>query len=471
MIGHIIRKEILENLYSYKFILISLISLALIILSVYTGAENYVSLKKEYEIGVRLAKETLADNPNWQVASYSGYTVVRRPEPLGVVVTGIEGVMGKTAIIHIWAEPDIRYSKYTTNPLFAIFGDLDFTFIVKVVLSLFVILLAYDAICGEKERGTLKLMLSNSISRDKIILGKAAGELICIMVPLALSILLGFLLIILFYPHDIRLAGDDWARIGLIMLLFFLYIVFFFFLSLFVSSRTDRPAVSFLFLLFAWVLMVAIIPKASIVIAEQWAKVPSIHEINERKYQIHKEAWRNLSIEYHKRASSTSLSPVEMQRVFDDLRTEIFKQRDQKLYRIDEDYKNRLLQLTKMATNLSSISPTASLTYGAMELARTGLAHYEKYIQALRAYREVFLNFARQKELEEQKARVVSGQGPPGDLEAGKLDISQMPEFAFNKEPVSASLGRIYFNFILLSIPSGVLFLLTYISFLRYDPR
>jgi hypothetical protein len=61
----------------------------------------------------------------------------------------------------------------------------DLMFIVKIVLSLFAILFTYDTIVGEKEKGTLKLALSNDVPRDRLILGKAIGG------GMPLSIILG----------------------------------------------------------------------------------------------------------------------------------------------------------------------------------------------------------------------------------------------------------------------------------------
>ena len=45
--------------------------------------------------------------------------------------------------------------------------ELDRTFIISIIFSLYVILLGYDAISGEREQGTLRLILSNPIGRIK----------------------------------------------------------------------------------------------------------------------------------------------------------------------------------------------------------------------------------------------------------------------------------------------------------------
>ena len=61
----------------------------------------------------------------------------------------------------------------------------------EAVGSLLAVLFAFDAICGEKERGTLKVMLSNAVPRDLIILSKGIGGYLCLIVPFLVALLAG----------------------------------------------------------------------------------------------------------------------------------------------------------------------------------------------------------------------------------------------------------------------------------------
>jgi ABC-type transport system involved in multi-copper enzyme maturation permease subunit len=49
----------------------------------------------------------------------------------------------------------------------------------------------FDAICGEKERGTLKVLLSNSVPRDLVLLGKWIGGYISLAIPFLIALLGG----------------------------------------------------------------------------------------------------------------------------------------------------------------------------------------------------------------------------------------------------------------------------------------
>ena len=58
------------------------------------------------------------------------------------------------------------------NPFLSTFQELNWSFIVSVILSFVVLLFTFDTISGEKETGALALILSNSIPRATVLLSK-----------------------------------------------------------------------------------------------------------------------------------------------------------------------------------------------------------------------------------------------------------------------------------------------------------
>ena len=153
MLRDIIKKEILDNITSPKFVFTFLLCTVLILLSVYTGVANYGADKKEYTAAVALNKKNLENQPNYSSLAGIGIKINKPPQVLGTVVSGIEEDVGRVAAVNIAMDPNLVESKYGSNPVFAVFGALDLMFIVKIVLSLFAILFTYDTIVGEKEKG------------------------------------------------------------------------------------------------------------------------------------------------------------------------------------------------------------------------------------------------------------------------------------------------------------------------------
>ncbi|GAJ01401.1 unnamed protein product, partial [marine sediment metagenome] len=270
-----------DTIMSPRFVFTFLLCTILILLSVYTGINNYQAELKEHSAAVALNRKNLESQQSYGMLAGMGTKINRKPQVLSTVVNGIWEAVGRVATVNIAFDPSLIESKYSSNPIFAVFGSLDLTFIVKIVLSLFAILFTYDAIVGEKERGTLKLALSNRVPRDRLILGKAIGGFVSLLIPLVIPLVLGLLLLMI-YPN-ISLSGDDWLRIGMTCVMFLLYLSVFFTLGLFISARTTRSSTSFLLLLFIWVTFVTIIPKAAVMMAGQIKPIPSVHEITAQK--------------------------------------------------------------------------------------------------------------------------------------------------------------------------------------------
>ena len=148
MLRDIVKKEIQEAIMSPRFVFTFLLCTILILLAVYTGINNYQAELKEHSAAVASNKKNLESQQNYGTLAGLGTKINRKPQVLSTVVSGIWEAVGRVATVNIAYDPSMIESKYNSNPIFAVFGSLDLTFIVKIVLSLFAILLKYDAIVG-----------------------------------------------------------------------------------------------------------------------------------------------------------------------------------------------------------------------------------------------------------------------------------------------------------------------------------
>jgi ABC-2 type transport system permease protein len=468
MLRDIIKKEILDNITSPKFVFTFLLCTILILLSVYTGVTNYRAEKKEYTASLALNKKNLESQPNIQSLMGIGVKISKPPQVLGTVVTGIQEDVGRVASVNVAYDPNLVDSKYGSNPVFAVFGSLDLMFIVKIVLSLFAILFTYDAIVGEKEKGTLKLALSNDVPRDRLILGKAIGGYISLLLPLLIPLLLSLLLLLIM--PDISLGGQDWARLLLIFLMFFLYLSVFFSLGLFVSARTSRSSTSFLVLLFAWVLIVMVIPKAAVIVAGQARPIPSVHEITAKKdafLQQTQSEGQKTAIEWvQKNRAGSDKDPKAFQdkyiQYIQNLQQELTAKIDENNAALERDYQQKKRAQQSLAINLSRISPASALTFGSMTLARTGVDEYEHFLASVRGYKPIYTKWANSK---------LSGGINLQTGEMTNIKLDDMPQHVYQPEWLSRSLVRTIPDFALLLVMIIVFFVGAYVSFLHYDVR
>ena len=103
--------------------------------------------------------------------------------------------------------PDVNINMMNVGPDVS---QIDWTFIIGYILSLIALLFTFDAISGERERGTLRLMLANSIPRHTVLLGKFLGALISTTIPFMLAMLVNVLM--LSTSSAIHLNTQAWGR-------------------------------------------------------------------------------------------------------------------------------------------------------------------------------------------------------------------------------------------------------------------
>ena len=128
--------------------------------------------------------------------------------------------------------------------------QIDFTTVVTLLLSFLAVVLGFDGICGERERGTLKPMLANPVTRTQVVLAKLLGGMISLWVPLTIAFI--SCLLIVLANGDVALGSGDWLRLGLLFLLTCLFLAQVFALSLMVSALVRDSETALIVCLFAW---------------------------------------------------------------------------------------------------------------------------------------------------------------------------------------------------------------------------
>ena len=465
MLMKIIRKEILDNILSPKFVFTFLLCTILIILSIYTGITNYRADLKEYNSAIALNKKNLDSQPSWGALAGLGTKITKPPQVLSTLIVGIQDAVGRNATVNIAYDPSLVDSKYDSNPVFAIFGALDLTLIVKIVLSLFAILFTFDAIVGEKEQGTLKLTLSNRVPRDQFILGKAIGSFISLLVPLVIPFLMGLILLNIF--PDISLNGEDWLRIGIIFVLFLFYLSVFFTLGLLVSARTTRSSSSLFILLFIWVIFIFVIPKGAVIVSKFINPVPSVHEVNAQKDAFLQEmqaAGPAKMQEWMKDnpRESTPEYQEKFRKFLEDLQQDLTAQIDAKNAEYEEAYQAKRRKQQRLALNISRVSPASALTFGALSLGKTGIHEHERFLNSIKTYKPIFTKWVNAKMM--KNLNLSGGQQP-------KPVLDDMPLHQFKPMNLRESFALAIPDFVVMAFMIILLFAGAFVSFLKYDIR
>ncbi len=507
MLKMIIEKELLARFSDSTFVIACILGSVLIFLGFYFSVRNYSDLVVDYNGMQELNRNLLQAQQTYNEIDTKGIGISKPPEVLSIFSVGIANYIGRNLNINSFSTPQLQGSNVENNPIFVLFGTLDLMFIFKNVLSLLAIVFSYNLLSGEKEGGTLRLIASFPVPRDTLILGKLIGGLISLFIPLLIPLLLGTAVVLLL--PNIHFDSDDYVRLMFIVVIFFLYLTVFFFLSAFVSARTKSSSVSFLIALFIWVLAVLIIPRSSIIVAAQFIQVPSSQQYLIEKTRLTNDIFQKYNqIEQKLRGDqSTRLSMEEMdiktlrehsKRRWDEYqkkRREIGEQRDMELEdaqaRIGREYQQRQQNLANLAITLSRISPASAMTYATTSFTDTGMGGFEHFIRSLKGYRERYIAFMKTKIKNRKIIRVASDGAIEEEIIEGiivesrdggellntfsekseKPDLHEIPVYTYQKMSLASVVQETIVDILLLILLSLLLFIGTYVSFLKYDVR
>jgi ABC-type transport system involved in multi-copper enzyme maturation permease subunit len=488
MIAALILKEFRAMLTGPKFAATFAVCSVLILLSVFVGVREYRTAVSQYEGAVQLAEQSLRTQASWMGLTTTTY---RAPDPMQIFVPGVNNDIGRLSGINASEDVKLKNSAYADEPIYALFRSIDFSFIVQVVLSLFAILFTYDAINGEREGGTLQLTFSNPVPRSTYILAKLAGSWLGLVVPLLVPVLLAVLVVML---YGIPLGADYWARFGMFLIVSVLHFTFFIALGVLISTLTQRPATSFLLSLASWVTLVLIVPRLGVMAAGVADPVPSVAETEARIDAFAKDRWdqqmKQMEARWQTRQEEMKGMTTEQRKAYEQDRekqwanedeagrTTVQKDIDAYGVRVNEELRNRKAHQEHLAFALSRVSPASAYQLASMSLAGTGVSLKSRYEDAMRTYRNGFIEYVgrKQKETGTQGGFRITVDSQTGfhfsaPRERGTLDVSDLPAFLPPAVPFGETAETAVIDAGLLALYSLLAFAGAFLAFLRYDVR
>lgn len=260
MFGTLIRQELLTHLMSARFLAAVIITQLLVV----TNTVVLIDVHK-YRIADYNHQQRVHDQKISESETYSSLSLfIERPvNPMGLFSEGLDKQLGGTLEIYHGRVPMI--SDYTSesldNPYLQLFASIDLVYIFQVMLSLLALLFAYDAIAGDLEKGTLRLVISHPVGRGSILFAKYVGALGSLMLPVLISLMMVFL--ILSVSDSIKLSGDNFLQIGGIVVTTVIYLSAFYLMGLLISTINRSSSTSLMFCMFLWVSLVLIYPNWS----------------------------------------------------------------------------------------------------------------------------------------------------------------------------------------------------------------
>lgn len=401
----LIIKRIRLNILSLRFVYGAALVFGLTILS---GVVTTQSFHRRVEYGQARELEWRGKLNTASTYNQTYGQVILWPPSLSLISNGVGDRFGMIAHVFGQFGGVSIGGQAESNYLLALL-PIDLTHVIGLLLSLIAILLTYDAISGDRESGTLRLVLSNNVARYTVFVSEylaALATLILAVLPAALVWLL-----------VVRNAGlpsftvDEWRRLVLFFVATVLFISTYVIIGLVLSSTLRESTTSLMCGLLIWVFTVSLHPSLA--------------------------AW-----------SAIQIQPIALSNNVSD-RTLL----------------NQMAAQAQLARNLQLLSPVQIFHAIAGRLAGTDLESYLRFVKYADQYQEQVAEWHRQKLAQhpERESQLSS--------ESGLLDIEGFPHPApVTNSPVQQVISSLPYFFLLIGFNAGLM-IAGLLAVNRYDPR
>lgn len=194
-----------------------------------------------------------------------GQFVFRPLAPLAFFDTGLDSFTGNTIFLEGHRQNSANFAEARQSSLLMRFGQLTPAFVLQTLAPLLIVFLAFASVARERERGTLRLMLSQGVKARSVLLGKLVGHgAIALAIGLPAFLVLG----------GFALTGAAQWGVTLAMIAgYAAWLLLWALLGVIVSSFARRSRDALALLVGLWMVIVILLPRALPVMAEQQASL------------------------------------------------------------------------------------------------------------------------------------------------------------------------------------------------------
>jgi ABC-type transport system involved in multi-copper enzyme maturation permease subunit len=463
MLRTVLRRELLHNLYSLRF----LISLALLMCVFVAGSISFVqghalNLGKFEEGQAQFLKDMKSDAADATQLAVSHRTMALRPRDDGFIASAWEKYMPNALTFSAWNVFSFENRRGSANPFLRKFDDLDWSFIAALIASFVALMFTFDAVSGEKETKTLALSLSNPVSRGTLLLGKYLSAVLSVMAILLAGMFVS--LTVVFIKGEIvmtpELVGQSLGFLVAAGLLVATFAAF----GLFSSVVARNSNVSLLLALSFWLAFVVIIPNSSTFFAKNVFPIESSESVQKRVDA----AFSDLNKNAPPGSWMWTSNPFQPEHK---LRADLQMKRLLAEKGIRDAYSQAMFRQFERTRLLQAVSPVSLFEDLTEAAVAGGYVRFRKAWSDVHVYQAQFLSFF--KTLDAADKDSPHWFNPNEDISTTHKPIAfeRVPQFeeralsfADRVSPVLAYLAISVFY-------ACAVFLLTYVLFVRYDVR
>ena len=500
MLTTLIRRELLDNLMTFRFAAATFIMLLLVVANTFVLITDYERRLTSHNDAVKMHQRQLQETITYSAGEVR---VDRPPNPLSIFNVGFDKRLGNEVSVSHRVVPSLwdGNTHGSSNPFMDMFASMDIVFIFEVILSLLALIFAYNAFAEEYESGTLRLVLTHPIGRGKILVAKYMSAMLCLIVPLLISLLLA--IILLTTSTAISLNSDDFLCIGGIILTSVAYLSVFYLIGLLISAATRRTSTALMLSMFVWGFLVLVYPNVILTViprpeapdalrASAFNQIESIWDTfdRERKHYLATDDFPGEDWGYELRGwgsrgahfwdnSRILLYTFEYtmdftgfgekdepkmphaQKHFGFLGSQTIDAADRTWFIRKPALEEIFIQPANMERIWLKLSPVGVYDAATQAWAGTDLLGVRDFFYAARQYRQSVINYFYDNKVFESR------QWFSGDK--GAADWSGLPQFSFQRDDIHTNAKRAIPDVCLLLMINVVLFIIIFLIFIKSE--
>jgi len=318
----------------------------------------------------------------------AGKHAVMESAPLAPVAIGQSDMMPNYYRIGTRSKVEFMYDSEIESPWNLLSGHFDLSFVIVYLLPLLIFALSYNLLSGDREDGTERMLLSQSLGIGTLALGKLLPRAMSV---LAVAGLLPVLLLLIFRP-EARAIGEVAMMLGGIGLVL-AYGIFWFALAFCVNAMRLSSSANALVLIAVWAMLTLVAPVLLNLVAERAHPAPSRTELSVRTRAIQADNLRRyddlFSGDYRYIDAPETLQAKDGRIVIPPRTMASFlahRDMDARVDKLLDRFDTTLVQQQAMVDRIAFLSP-AILTYeGLTALAGTDGKRYLAFRQRVSAF-------------------------------------------------------------------------------------
>ena len=353
------------------------------------------------------------------IANDIGLTVLMPRAPLATLAAGQSDVYPSYLKVTARHADALVTGDQVEHPLALAAGHFDVAFVVLFLYPLLIFAVSFDLTASERDRGTLRMVLSQPITLGELVTGKMIARALLLGVPVVLIPLLASLgapfMLVAAWTLAVIAYGTIWHGIALV-----------------VNARGWNAATNALVLAGIWLLFAVVGPATINLLIEIAYPMPSRVEAAVQARAATQDATvqgsRQLGQFLQDHPTSANIGRDGM-RQFAQLQAARDRQIADRMQEVDRSFEQQLQRQRRLASWLSALSPTMVAQQVLLDAAGTGTSRFEWFETSARAFQEQWRAYFE-----------------PKVLDAATLteaEVAAAPRFMFVEPTAAAVVGSI----------------------------